>query len=416
MKTRLDKMNGRTVRRGNMKTIAFTLVELIVVIAIIGMLIAILLPAVQAARETARRMSCSNNVKQLILALHNFYDTYGRFPTTSVQHPNRAKGYQATVPLFSWICPLLPFLEQSALHSAWTNCEYDHPDFLDIDVGHGPSAQFWGDDGQFFNVPAERYAYKRTLVSSLLCPSDPGSKQPVVDGQYTVLCAKNNYIASHGDTYQHSRWPQTSNRSIFGQDSHVDLWPVPTHIQYSRVFDMSAVTDGTSNTIVLSETAATSENIIDPRVKSGIITLSRDFSINGVPTAWAPISCLHTRSVADRNEYDTSTGNLWFGRSYSAWNGKWQTDIFHTILPPNSPSCRGDQSGSVWTQTYLLLSATSYHPGGVLGGMCDGSVRFITENIDYGNLNQPATDVGTSPYGVWGAIGSMNGSESKGLP
>src|SRR6187455_1336232 len=94
---------------------AFTLVELLVVIAIIGVLVALLLPAVQAARESARRMKCTNNLKQLGLALHNHHDTFGVFPAADDEIPNPAGGTWK----HSWIVRVLPYLEQQALHDQY---------------------------------------------------------------------------------------------------------------------------------------------------------------------------------------------------------------------------------------------------------------------------------------------------------
>jgi hypothetical protein len=129
----------------------------------------------------------------------------------------------------------------------------------------------------------------------------------------------------------------------------------------------------------------------------------------GVPTSWAPITCLNTRSVSDSTFYDTSVGSLYYPKAYSAWYGYLFLNAFHTILPPNSPSCRD-------TRNFFLLSATSNHPGGVVTGLSDGSVRFVSETIDCGNLNLPANNTNPSNYGVWGALGSKDGGESKSLP
>jgi prepilin-type N-terminal cleavage/methylation domain-containing protein len=107
-------MSSPRLRRG------FTLVELLVVIAIIGILVALLLPAVQAAREAARRMSCSNNLKQISLGLHNYHDTYKTFPPDAIWYGN-PKGTQAASGdqrHFTWITLLLPFIEQAPLHDA----------------------------------------------------------------------------------------------------------------------------------------------------------------------------------------------------------------------------------------------------------------------------------------------------------
>ncbi|GAA4427731.1 DUF1559 domain-containing protein [Bremerella cremea] len=106
-------MSARTSRS------AFTLVELLVVIAIIGILIALLLPAVQQAREAARRMSCSNNLKQIGVAMHNFHDTFGFFPYA---FRDRLEGDDTAAQQPGWI-PLMPFIEQDAIASRWDPAE-----------------------------------------------------------------------------------------------------------------------------------------------------------------------------------------------------------------------------------------------------------------------------------------------------
>jgi prepilin-type processing-associated H-X9-DG protein len=98
-------------------------------------------------------------------------------------------------------------------------------------------------------------------------------------------------------------------------------------------------------------------------------------------------------------------GVQWFD-GYPAFTG------FNTILPPNSPSCAQDN----WGDTWGVFSASSFHPGGVNGLMGDGSVHFITNSINTGNLNSPEVTSGPSPYGVWGAMGSINGGETVVMP
>ena len=96
---------------------AFTLVELLVVIAIIGILIALLLPAVQAAREAARRSQCTNNLKQIGLALHNYHDTHKSFPTGMVTFwPDPPGSHVTDEPVWGWAALVLPFIEQKPLH------------------------------------------------------------------------------------------------------------------------------------------------------------------------------------------------------------------------------------------------------------------------------------------------------------
>jgi prepilin-type N-terminal cleavage/methylation domain-containing protein len=357
--------------------LGFTLVELLVVIAIIGMLIALLLPAVQAAREAARRMSCINHVKQLALATHNHHDVHGYLPTINTRHPNPQKGYSPTSPWFSWSCLLLPFLEQEASYAAWSTCDYDSPYFSSVDVGW--PATLTGSDGRTFDTVAERYAYKTTPLLLFFCPSDSDANKPCSEG----LFSKNSYTISLGDSI--NMMYRTLKRCPFGQD-----------VNNSRTTPgFESITDGTSNTIAFSEIITSDRT--DLLVKKEIVNIA-EFSI-------VPISCLNKRSISDPNFYDT--GETTLDKGYSVWYGG-ETSFFNTILPPNSPSCC-----SLFYD--MLVSVSSNHAGGVVAGFCDGSVRFVSETIDCGDLNLSPATSGYSNYGIWGAVGSSNGEESKSL-
>ncbi|MDR1291005.1 MAG: DUF1559 domain-containing protein [Planctomycetaceae bacterium] len=393
---------GSLCKSKKISTTAFTLVELLVVITIIGVLIAILLPAVQAAREAARRMSCTNKVKQLALATHNHHDTYGHLPTANTIHPNKVKAFNymghtfpTGMPEFTWANLLLPYVEQTALYDAWSACDYDYSNFSVNSTGYGTMT---GIDGNTFNAYGDRYAYKNTLVSLFFCPSDNGA---------TNRGGKNSYQMSQGDSYLDSIYPISSKRGAFGQDSAP--WSATGAATPRIEIGFESITDGSSNTIAFSETVTGSDNG-EMRVKAGMYFISDQMSDNGTLTTWSPISCLNTRSTSDRNSYDANA----YPKGNNIWAYDFFLNYFHTILPPNSPSCISYGDWNEWCDQ-VLASATSNHPGGVVAGFCDGSVRFISETIDCGDSNLPVVTSGQSNYGVWGAIGSRDGGESKSL-
>ncbi|MCL4204995.1 MAG: DUF1559 domain-containing protein [Pirellulaceae bacterium] len=209
-------------RFGRVRRSAFTLVELLVVIAIIGILVALLLPAVQAAREAARRTQCTNNLKQLGVALHNYHDTHRKFPPSGI-HNRDGHGASATSSSWgpSWLVMLLPFFEQEGLYN-----QYD------------------------FVLPRARDGVNQSVVvvniPSLKCPSDGGVKQPWSN---SVNFARGNYAANCGvsNAFSRSNFDIERERGPFSMARHYGA-------------QLADVQDGSSNTVLLSELIAGSRS------------------------------------------------------------------------------------------------------------------------------------------------------------
>ncbi|MEQ8855800.1 DUF1559 domain-containing protein [Gimesia sp.] len=330
----------------------FTLIELLVVIAIIAILIALLLPAVQQAREAARRSTCKNNLKQMGLALHNYHSTHGMFPAS------RIGPYESTCTTcgpdsrFSTYVPLLPYLDQAPLYEQITG-------------NLGSTSYVW-------NTGFSAY---KTKLAIIMCPSD------VDTGDITTL-GQHNYLFSVGDQYSNLETNSSGAlRGVFGFRTSVR---------------MRDIIDGTSNTAMVSE-------CVRPP-GAGSLTPANTFGTNSTSNTTNPSACrasfvngAFTTGLLDRNR---SLGTRWT-------DGRAGYINFNTILPPNSPVCNGQTTSGI-------LPPSSRHVGGVHLLMGDGAVRFISENIDTGNIAASQVTSGKSPYGIWGALGSKNGGETVG--
>lgn len=340
------------------KTAGFTLVELLVVIAIIGVLVALLLPAVQQAREAARRMQCVNQMKQTGLALHNYHDTYGRLPA-------RAGGTSSNQGRLSGWVGVLPFLEQGALYDQIAAGDDTYPPF-----GSNP----W--DTGFLPF--------RTQIDLLLCPSDPAPTKN--DDQIGF----SNYAFSIGDCAR-SAASTVDSRGPFS---------------YYRYAGFNSITDGLSNTVMIGEKSIAVEG---RRIRGGIVE-SSDPWVGSDQDDINPSACLAMRGQGGFYQDGLTLRGTWSGRR---WNdGAVTFTGISTILPPNSPSCLKDS----WDGREGIASASSYHPGGANILFGDGSVTFISETIDTGDLSQAAPRSGPSPYGVWGAMGSKSGGDTVQRP
>jgi prepilin-type N-terminal cleavage/methylation domain-containing protein/prepilin-type processing-associated H-X9-DG protein len=360
------------------KSQGFTLVELLVVIAIIGILIGLLLPAVQAAREAARRMQCTNNLKQLGLAVQNYHDANNALPAARAMvglSTNNTDGYGGP---FGTAVFLLPYVEQNAVYTEVVS--YTQADRNPRLVNP------WSGD---FTVDFPALA---TTISAFLCPSDGNATQPSTDGHKT---GRLNYMTSHGDgMWNNERHPndesnanaKTAHRGVF----HIGAFP-----------SMATVTDGTSNTVAWSE-CVSALGSAGTQVKGNMI-----FGLTSLHSSGdCPGPCLALKSGTELTQ--TGTANAWRGQRWA--DGRVMPSGFTTVLPPNSPVCSyGNDDG------WGCASPQSNHSGGVNAAMLDGSVRFISETIDAGDAYANTVSSGKSPYGVWGAMGSISGGETTSL-
>jgi prepilin-type N-terminal cleavage/methylation domain-containing protein/prepilin-type processing-associated H-X9-DG protein len=310
---------------------AFTLVELLVVIAIIGILISLFLPAVQAAREAARRMNCTNNLKQIGLALHNFHNSHKEFPVGS---PSKSCLGYTQIPAWQYrwspLAMLSPYMEQ---YNAYRALNMNLPLYGHTGVYRGPG----------YGVHPDNQGPVGTTIGFLFCPSDRAQN---VQPEFGAT----NYLACWGRSL-----PTPSGTAVFDTDG------VFRSDDAVRFVD---ITDGTSNTVAFSESllapsgsgpfALTEENkdLVMVSFRDGTLTEQR-CSVLGSPAS-------------------AFRGARWVDGFvlYSAYY-HWQ--------PPNSkvPDC-----GVVSPLRSLWIAARSWHPGGVNVVLCDGSVHFVSETVD----------------------------------
>lgn len=313
-------LTGNRPRRNR----GFTLIELLVVIAIIGILVGLLLPAVQQAREAARRIQCKNNLKQVGLALHNYLDSYGRFAPVSVLPAGR------TFEPYSGHVRLLPFIEQANLASL-------------ID---------WNVSSEFTTNPLAA----KTRVSIYMCPDEVNDRQRITP---TLIHYPLNYAFNEGTWFIYD--PVTGN---VGDGA----------FHPNRAFRTADFTDGLSNTLGVSEVKAFQPNLWDTNKPTAL----------GVAPPAIPASASsfyggtfdsngHTEWVeGDVHESGFTTT---FGPNamvpYTVSGVTYSIDI---------TSMRDGESTTI--PTYAAVTTRSFHTGTVNVMLMDGSVRSVSDNID----------------------------------
>ncbi|HEX8200886.1 MAG TPA: DUF1559 domain-containing protein [Isosphaeraceae bacterium] len=326
----------------------FTLIELLVVIAIIGVLIALLLPAVQSAREAARRSQCSNNLKQIGLGLHNYHSSTDSFPMGGSRNPyDPPASYDGNPTWSSWSAHalLLPYVEQQPLYNA-------------ANFSYCPARG----TGQIINSTVYN-----TKLSMFLCPSDGNAGM-------SNLCS---YFSSIGTTTYNI---STTTTGLFAYETSNSIASVP---------------DGTSNTIAFAEGLVGDQ--VNTAGKRGNSTgnVGSNQAANQVD-----ISGMLAKVQADVAACTTkfnSAGGSQNGRGVRWGCGAMGYSMFNTVVPPNGASwsaCRMDCC--VQAQHAHYVNSNSSHSGGVNALMGDGSVKFIKSSVS---------------WQVWWALGTRAGGE-----
>ncbi len=353
--------------------LGFTLVELLVVIAIIGVLIGMLLPAVQSVREAARRTQCANNIRQIALSVHSYESARMKFPSNQIGPgmPDGNGGFESGY--YSWLVPLLPFAEQNNLHQSFA-----------LDQNNGDDD---GDRGYKVSATHPNAAAVSTLVPAFLCPSDQpnlenerllGSANPA-PGSY----AANAGWPSHATGYNGERdTPGAFNGVIPLEHPSAD---VAWHSQGDIGFE--SVVDGTSNTALLSE------RIIQPSNSSDAIAEGDRRVRSLCIQPWDETLSQINAQLSSTHAHILESAHI--GRSWASGYPLVAPTYMH-VQPPNGLMGHYADDGSINEGDFMITSG-SRHTGGVNLALVDGSVQFISDQIS---------------EEVWWAMGSRNDGRS----
>lgn len=382
--------------QGRRASDGFTLVELLVVIAIIGILVGLLLPAVQAAREAARRMECSNNVKQIMLALHNYESANGRFPAgrlapdwvvngvprtsyTNYNSVNQNPSAGHWTGFRSVHSAILPYMEQTNIY---TLINFAAPTAVRLTTNGVPSNA--------------NYAAYSQAAGLFLCPSDANTGRIVSENNYRYNFGGSTPYGGAENSTRNDNITASANGLVSGGNG---AFTIAQHLP------TSAIGDGLSNTVFFSERTKGSGydlSTTPPRIEDMVTTPGRSNRM------WAPdelmADCM-TFNGAPSNFHFNSAGRWLEGSDFSnGWPfAFYSSTMYNHVAPPNwrfhdcgSWSAIPDAPGE-----HAIVSARSMHKGGVNAGLGDGSVRFFPDTID---------------LTVWRSLGTRDNAEVFQMP
>jgi len=382
-----------------MRKRAFTLVELLVVIAIIGVLVALLLPAVQAAREAARRMQCGNHLKQIGLALQNYHDVYQSLPFGArarfVQSTGTAPVGQNWGP--SWYVGILPFVEAKNMSDLIEQVSVTNPNLADLSLTNPPRT-----------VAAVAHNAK---LNWMLCPSSPLPQQEILQTNRTINSTVPSYVGISGATSQNLNsqsgeppfWETRLKPPASSNTPAVNGANTPTGSQQSyggmlvpnEAYGIAAALDGTSNTMVVSEIADyfyVRDSVASSRARIRIDGSYGNGGTGGFTGGWWWIG------VGPGTPNSGTTYGSIFGQGPTTWYKAWNVTTIRAYSGNNAPanSCIGFNGRGIDFQVQTGANATqgvqgigqvqgnnplvSAHPNVVLAVFMDGHTQALTKN------------------------------------
>ena len=355
----------------NYRRLGLTLIEVLVVVAIIGILAGLLLPATRGAREAARRMTCSNNFKQVGIAIHNYHSAFKQLPAaiggSGTFYPSARLETTDNGGRLSGLVAIVPFVEAQSL---WAEISSPHSKNRVAFPAMGPA------------VSNPNYEPWQRGMATYRCPSDPGTKDTF---------ALTNYTFCIGDS---------------GRDIHVaDDRPQRGMFGSQRVLRFRDITDGLPNTIAMGEITTD----LNDRGIQGQYAIGQTVSVLDSPVVTGAKVDLQRPSFF-RSEVLLSE----FGRGGNWADGTAGVSLIQTILPPNRISAAIDDGNA----DDGIYSVASRHQGGAHVLMADGAVVFISDSIEAGDPSRPVPTTtinvpdSETPYGVWGSLGTRAGQET----